>query len=66
MGPLIYLTGEQNRTLALWLAHLRGVQGTEWGLLMAASLLMVVPALVLFFFTQRLFIEGIVMTGTKG
>ena len=66
MGPLIYLTSEQNRTLALWLAHLRGVQGTEWGLLMAASLLMVVPALVLFFFTQRLFIEGIVMTGTKG
>jgi multiple sugar transport system permease protein len=66
MGPLIYLTSEGNRTLALGLAHLNGVQGTEWGMLMAASLLMILPALMLFFFTQRLFIEGIVMTGTKG
>jgi len=66
MGPLIYLTSEEHRTLALGLAHLRGVQSTEWGLLMAASLLMVLPALALFFVTQRFFIEGIVMTGTKG
>lgn len=66
MGPLIYLTSEENRTLALWLAHLRGVQGTEWGLLMAAALLMVIPALALFFFAQRFFIEGIALTGTKG
>jgi len=66
MGPLIYLTSEENRTLALWLAHLRGVSGTEWGLLMAAALLMVAPALALFFFAQRFFIEGIALTGTKG
>ena len=65
MGPLIYLTSEENRTLALGLAHLRGVQGTEWGLLMAASLLMVLPALALFFVAQRFFIEGIALTGTK-
>ncbi len=65
MGPLIYLTSEEHRTLALGLAHLRGVQGTEWGLLMAASMLMVMPALLLFFVTQRFFIEGIALTGTK-
>lgn len=65
MGPLIYLTSEGNRTLALGLAHLRGVQGTEWGLLMAASLVMVLPALALFFVAQRFFIEGIALTGTK-
>jgi len=65
MGPLIYLTSEKNRTLALGLAHLHGVQGTEWGLLMAASMLMVLPALLLFFFCQRFFIEGIALTGTK-
>ena len=65
MGPLIYLTSEGNRTLALGLAHLKGVQGTEWGLLMAASLLMVLPALLLFFVAQRFFIEGIALTGTK-
>ncbi|MFP4058462.1 MAG: carbohydrate ABC transporter permease [Candidatus Brocadiia bacterium] len=65
MGPLIYLSSEHNRTLALGLAHLRGVQGTEWGLLMAAAMLMVLPALVLFFVAQRFFIEGITLTGTK-
>jgi multiple sugar transport system permease protein len=65
MGPLIYLSSEDNRTLALGLAHLRGVQATEWGLLMAASMLMVLPALLLFFVAQRFFIEGIALTGTK-
>jgi len=65
LGPLIYLTSDESRTLALWLAHLRGVQQTEWGLLMAASLLMVLPALALFFVAQRFFIEGIALTGTK-
>jgi multiple sugar transport system permease protein len=66
MGPLIYLTSESKRTLALGLAHLRGVQETEWGLLMAASLIMVLPAVLLFLFAQRFFIEGIALSGTKG
>ena len=65
MGPLIYLTSAENRTLALGLAHLRGVQATEWGLLMAASFLMVLPAIALFLVAQRFFIEGIALTGTK-
>jgi multiple sugar transport system permease protein len=65
LGPLIYLTSEDKRTLALGLAHLHGVQGTEWGLLMAASMLMVLPAVLLFFVAQRFFIEGIALTGTK-
>jgi len=65
MGPLIYLLSEHNRTLALGLAHLRGTQGTEWGLLMAASMLMVLPALLLFFVAQRFFIQGITLTGMK-
>ena len=65
LGPLIYLSSESKRTLALGLAHLQGVQGTEWGLLMAASMLMVLPAVALFFFAQRFFIEGIALTGTK-
>ena len=65
MRPLIYLTSENKRTLALGLAHLRGVSGTEWGLLMAAGMLMVLPAVLLFFVAQRFFIEGIALTGTK-
>ena len=66
MGTMIYLTSETNRALALGLAHLKGVQQTGWGLLMAASMLMVVPAVLLFFITQRFFIQGIALTGTKG
>ena len=65
MRPLIYITSEHKRTLALGLAHLRGVAGTEWGLLMAAAMFMLLPALLLFFFAQRFFIEGIALTGTK-
>ena len=66
MGPLIYLTSEGKRTLALGLAHLNGVQGTEWGMLMAAALLMTLPAVLLFLIAQRFFIEGIALTGNKG
>ena len=40
--------------------------GTPWNLLMAASTLVVAPVIVLFFFTQRTFIQGITMSGLKG
>ena len=40
--------------------------GTEWHFLMAASTLVVLPIIILFFFTQKTFIEGISMTGIKG
>ncbi len=40
--------------------------GTEWNLLMAASTLIVLPLIVVFFFTQRSFIQGISLTGLKG
>jgi multiple sugar transport system permease protein len=39
---------------------------TAWNLLMAASLVAVLPCVMLFFFAQRLFIQGIVITGVKG
>lgn len=40
--------------------------GTPWNLLMAASTLVVSPIIILFFFTQRTFIQGITMSGLKG
>ena len=40
--------------------------GTEWHLLMAASTIIVLPVIVLFFFTQRTFIQGVAVTGMKG
>lgn len=67
MGPLIYLTDQQDFTLALGLQFFQSRQGgTQWHYLMAASTLVVLPVILLFFFAQRTFIEGISMTGMKG
>jgi multiple sugar transport system permease protein len=67
MGPLIYLTDEKDYTLALGLQAFQSQHGgTEWHYLMAASTLVALPIIVLFFFTQKTFIEGISMTGIKG
>lgn len=65
-GPLIYLNSTDNFTVAVGLASYRSVLSTRWELLMAASTAMIVPVIVLFFFAQRYFIKGIVMTGLKG
>jgi multiple sugar transport system permease protein len=67
LGPLIFLTDQQDFTLALGLQFYQSQQGgTEWHYLMAASTLIVLPVVILFFFTQKTFIEGISMTGLKG
>lgn len=67
LGPLIYLTDQKDFTLALGLQFFQSQHGgTEWHYLMAASILVLLPVMVLFFFTQKSFIEGISMTGVKG
>jgi multiple sugar transport system permease protein len=63
MGPLIYLNSDSLKTIALGLAGFQGLYSTHWELLMAASLVMTIPPLVLFFAAQQYFVEGIVMTG---
>jgi multiple sugar transport system permease protein len=67
LGPLIYLTNQDDFTLALGLQFFQSqLGGTEWHYLMAASTIVALPIIVLFFFTQKTFIEGISMTGIKG
>jgi multiple sugar transport system permease protein len=67
LGPLIYLTKQEDYTLALGLQFFQSQHGgTEWHYLMAASTLVALPIIILFFFTQKTFIEGISMTGIKG
>ncbi|NSW55032.1 MAG: carbohydrate ABC transporter permease [Armatimonadetes bacterium] len=67
LGPLIYLTDQKMFTLSLGLQFYQSQHGgTEWHMLMAASSIVVLPLIVLFFFTQRQFIQGITMTGLKG
>lgn len=65
-GPLIYLQSDQLKTLALGVYTFRGLYHTQWNVLMAASMAMVVPVLLVFFFAQRYFIEGISTTGFGG
>ena len=65
MAPLIYLNSTENQTLELGLRTFQTIRGTEWNLLMAGSVIVLIPLLVLFFPGQRYFIQGIVMTGLK-
>ena len=67
LGPLIYLNDPEKYTLALALQAIRAGQFyLDWAVLMAASSLVTFPILILFFFTQRYFIEGVTLTGMKG
>ena len=68
MTPLIYLNSRHLYTLSLGLANFRRQYETEtpWHLLMAASVVVMLPTLLIFFLAQRMFIQGIVVTGLKG
>jgi len=66
MGPLLYLHEMERQTLALGIQTFRGAYDTEWHWLMAASSVMVIPIIILFFSAQRYFLRGISMTGITG
>ena len=66
LNPLIYLHDERQYTLAIGLQAFLGRHGSEWALLMAAATVITIPMIVLFFFAQKTFIEGIALTGVKG
>lgn len=66
MEPLIYLNQTHQYTVAVGLAYFNGQNTVAMGPLMAASVTLVLPIIILFFFTQRAFVEGIQMTGLKG
>ena len=66
LGPLIYLMDEKKYTLSIGLAMYQNQYNSEWGQMMAMSLLMTVPVIVIFFFTQKTFIQGVKLSGIKG
>ena len=66
MGPLIYLNREELYTLSIGLYAFRERWVIRYDLMMAAAMIVTIPILVLFFFAQRTFIEGITLTGIKG
>jgi len=66
MGPLIYLNDARLYTLAVGLAFFNGQYDVQMNLLMAASVVVMMPLIILFFVAQRAFVEGITLTGLKG
>lgn len=66
-GPLIYLYDSNKFTLALGLSFFKGLYTSKWNLLMAATLVVMLPILILFFLAQDYIINGIsISSGTKG
>ncbi|HEY8425149.1 MAG TPA: carbohydrate ABC transporter permease [Limnochordales bacterium] len=66
LGPLIYLHSREKFTLALGLRAFQQATTTQWNLLMAGSLIVMLPVLVLFFLLQRYFVQAVMLTGLKG
>ena len=66
MGPLIYLSSEKLKTIQLGLRMFIAQYSAEYSLIMAASLVSLVPIILLFVFLQRFFIEGVATSGIKG
>lgn len=66
LHPLIYLFSEDKKTLALGLRAFINPSDASWHISMAASMFLVVPIILIFFFGQRYFIRGVTMTGIAG
>ncbi len=66
LEPLIYLRSEENYTVQLGLAALNGRFALAYGQTMAQTILSLVPVLLVFFFAQRRYVQGIVVSGVKG
>ena len=66
MGPLIYLSSPEKYTMTLGIAYFKGVYTTQWNLVMAGSIVSVVPILIAYLCAQKYFIEGIAFSGVKG
>ena len=66
LGPLIYLKTEDHKTIQLGLKMFIGQYSSEYGLIMAGSVLSLIPVLIIFMCMQKYFVEGIASTGIKG
>lgn len=66
LGPLIYLKTEQKKTIQLGLKMFIGQYSSEYGLIMAGSVLSLIPVLIVFLCLQKYFVEGVANTGVKG
>lgn len=66
LGPLIYLTSEKKKTLQIGLKMFISQYSAEYGLIMAASVLSLIPVLIVFLSLQKYFVQGVASSGVKG
>ncbi len=66
MDPLLYLNSSTKYTVSIGLAYFNGQFTVDTGALMAASVVMLIPVIIVFFIAQKAFVEGISLTGLAG
>ena len=66
LGPYIYLTRDELKTIQLGLRSFIGQYSSEYGLIMAGSVVTMIPVLVVFLSLQKYFVEGVASSGLKG
>ena len=66
LGPLIYLRSESKKTIQLGLKMFISQYSSDYGLIMAGSVLSLIPLIIMFLFFQKYFVEGVAATGIKG
>lgn len=66
MGPMIYFDSMANKTVPLGIRMFIGLYSSEYGLIMAASIVSLIPILIIFFAFQKFFVQGVATSGLKG
>ena len=66
LDPLIYLNSPENFTVPLLLNSFKGLYTADWSLMMAGTVISIIPVLIVYIIAQRHIIEGISITGMKG
>ena len=66
LEPLIYINSQMKQTISVGLTYFSGSYQTQWHLVYAEAVLVVMPILILFAFMQKYFIQGVVVSGVKG
>ena len=65
--PLLYLSeNPSNWVTSIGLSQFRSLHQVQWNLTMAATVLVMLPVIVVFFLAQKAFVEGVTLTGVKG
>jgi multiple sugar transport system permease protein len=66
MGPLVFINSLEKMTLPLGLASMQGMYSTNWPVLMAGTVISILPLIMVFLLAQDFFIKGVTLSGIKG